>query len=258
MNNEHISYLVGFLQGDGSNYEQSRNRGKISTELSIRDSDILDQIEKLFNDIYSSRRKRTRDTNFKKDYSSDCLTIYNIKTRRFLSKFIPAGKKCKTIKPPEAEDFFEKRHYIRGLTDADGSIGITSNNRPFWSLCTSSESVKSFFLKDIIETLNFDKRLNRNKRDNVYNIILYDEDAIEYLKRIYNNASIFSKRKHKLFKEVILWKRTSQKRKGRKKIWLPYEDKIAMNNSLLIEEKMKLLNRSKSSVVTRIWRNKRG
>ena len=36
-----LSYLYGFLQADGNLYEQSRNRGKLSIEISKRDENII-------------------------------------------------------------------------------------------------------------------------------------------------------------------------------------------------------------------------
>jgi len=46
------------------------------------------------------------------------------------------------------------------------------------------------------------------------------------------------------------------KRPCRKKTWLLYEDKIVMDKSLSIKEKALLLNRTPSSIKTRLWRLK--
>lgn len=245
---EHKSYIIGFIHGDGNHYEQSRNRGKISIEISAKDVDILDKMENILVDV--SRRSRTRDTNFKKDYKSCSLTIHKKEMRNYFDT--PIGKKSKIIGPPPNVAI---KHYIRGLFDADGSIGITAQNRPFWSLCTSSEKVKELMLKDIKDKLDFEKRLNRNKRDNNYNIVLYDEDAIEYASLLYHNATIYLNRKYDKFLEFQDWKRIIPKAKGKKKSWLPYEDKVVLSD-MLLKEKMLLLNRSASSIKTRAWRLK--
>lgn len=252
---EILSYIIGFLQGDGSYYIQNRNRGKITIELSSKDISILDWLESVFIScgVYVGRSHRNRNTNFKQNYNSCSLSIYDINTRSFLSQFIPSGPKSETIRPPISLINFDKYAYIRGLTDADGSLGITSDNRAFWSLCTSSEKIKKFVISDIKHTLGINKRLNRNKRDNVYNIIVYDENAIKYTQLLYNKYPMLE-RKFRKYQQLQSWIRTIPKRKGCKKSWLKWEDKIIMNTSLSIEEKCNILNRSVGSVKTRIWR----
>jgi len=254
---EHRSYIVGFLQGDGSHYEQSRNRGKIQIEISKVDEDILDKIELDLKSIaYIGRLERKRDTNFKDNYISSTLFFCNLNLRQQFKRFVPVGKKASIVEPPTKMEGFDKYPYIRGLTDADGSLGITSLTRPFWSLCTSSEYIKDFVITDIKTALNFEKRLNRNKRDNVYNIILFDEDAVEYTSLLYRNTTICLERKYQKFLEVQNWERVMPKRAGRKKAWLSYEDKVIINRSISLKEKSLLLDRTLSSIKTRLWRLK--
>jgi hypothetical protein len=40
------SYLIGLLQTDGNVYETTRNRGRITLELSEKDCDIIEKINK--------------------------------------------------------------------------------------------------------------------------------------------------------------------------------------------------------------------
>ena len=219
---------------------------------------ILDKIKVVLEEIaYVGESSRNRDTNFKANFSSSGLSICNLDIRQQLKQFIPVGRKAFTIMPPVEMTDFCKYPYLRGLSDADGSIGITSANRIFWSLCTSSEYIKDFILNDIKSTLNFDKRLNRNKRDNVYNITLFDEDAVEYTKLLYDNATIYLDRKYNKYLDFKKWKRTTPRRKGKKKTWVLYEDKVVLSHDLSIKEKCVLLNRTASSVKTRLWRLKR-
>lgn len=245
---EHKDYIVGFLHGDGHYSTQSRNRGRIEVELSYRDIDILDKIENILVDV--KRRGRTRDTNFKNNHVSCILRILNKEIRDFLN--IPIGKKSNNICPPS--DIIVN-HYIRGLFDADGSIGLTADNKPFWSLCTSSEHVKNLVLKEIKHHLDFEKRINRNKRDNVYNIVLFNEDAVIYSSILYRNATIYLDRKYNKFLEICKWERTVPRRKGRQKTWLLSEDKVVLTD-LTLKEKISILNRSASSIKTRAWRLK--
>lgn len=253
---EEKSYIIGFLQGDSHHRGESRNRGKIKIELSSRDIDILDKLYDIFGLIvnYVGRGERTRDTNFKKGFSTASLSLYDLELRGELREYVPIGKKSRDIKPPMDLAKFDKYAYIRGLTDADGSLGMTGDDRPFWSLCTSSEYIKEFILLDIKRALNFDKRLSRNKRDGVYNIVLYSEDAVAYTSLLYEGSSLRLDRKYSEFCKIQRWVRTTPKRPGRKKRWLEYEDKLVLNNDLSLEEKCTLLKRSPSSIKTRLWR----
>lgn len=253
---ENYSYLIGFIQGDGHLSTQSRNRGKITIELAARDIDILDKIEKLLSEqqIYVARYTRTRDTNFSKENKSVSLSVFNREFRKHISNYIPYGKKSKTVRPPINIPNFKKYDYIRGITDADGSLGITSFNRPFWSLCTSSEYIKSFLLKEIENYLGIIKHINKTKRDNVYNITLFDEAAVTFVSLLYKNSTIFLNRKYNKYLDIQNWVRTTPKRKGCPKIWLEYEDKLILNNTISFKDKCKILNRTKSSIKTRQWR----
>lgn len=256
ISSEHINYIIGFLQGDGAN-SVYKNKGRISIEISRRDIQILDDIEKiLMKCVYIGRGERTRDTNFKLDYSSNSLHIYDSRARRWLTRHVPTGKKSSSITPPFFAKSSDLYHYIRGLTDSDGSLGITSLNRPFWSLCTGSEQIKHFIVKNIKDVLNKEKRLSRNKRDGVYNIVLYDEDAVMYTKLLYNNATLYLHRKYRKFTQLQDWKRSVLKRNGTVKKWVGYEDIVVLNNDLSLSDKCALLERSYSSIKTRLWRLK--
>lgn len=251
---EQKSYLIGFLQGDGHHSESTRNRGKISIEISDRDIDILDKLEEILsNYIKVSRSHRTRKTNFS-EYASLCtLTLFDWAFRVEIREFVPVGKKSEIIKPPTAE--YNDKHYIRGLIDADGSLGFKKTGEPFLSLVTSSESIKEYIVDSIKNVVGADKRNNRNKRDNVYNIVLLSEDAVEYTKWLYEDASIYLNRKYNNYLEMGCWVRIVSKRPGRRKAWLSYEDGIVLSDTSL-GNKCLVLERSPSSIKTRLWRLK--
>jgi len=255
ISNNDFSYIVGFLQGDGNYYKQSRNRGKVTIELSIRDKNIITKMIDNLSEYKCYYSERKRNTNFKDCFESCKLSIYEKRFRDEIEKYIPEGNKSHIIEPPLKEDWFSSFDYLRGIYDADGSIGITGNNRPFISLCTDSKPLKQFVIRILNDNIGIVKRINRNKRDNIYNIVCYDEDAVNFADLLYNNSDMYLDRKFVSYKKIQSWVRTTPKRKGTKKTWLPIEDKIIMNNDYSLDEKVILLNRSKSSIKTRIWRN---
>ncbi|MFF9857546.1 hypothetical protein [Streptomyces tendae] len=57
------AYMFGFLQADGHLSQQSRQRGRLTVEISARDIDLLRTFQEL-TPYNSSITERTRSTNF--------------------------------------------------------------------------------------------------------------------------------------------------------------------------------------------------
>ena len=251
LTDEQLSYIVGLFQGDASISEQTRNRGKLVYEISYKDKNIIDKLHNILSPIVTCKvKERVRDTNFAAQYHSISLSIYSKEFRDEIAKYIPTGHKSKTV---SFTDTLLVQHYIRGLSDADGSLGL-ADTRCFWSLCTSSEEVKTTVLATIETVLGIRKTLTRNKRDNVFNIVLYNEDAQVFTQYLYGNTSLYIDRKYTALQAVLAWQRTIPKRKGRSKTWLAEEDRLIMDNTYSLEEKMRLTKRSANSIKTRMWR----
>lgn len=204
LSKEQLSYLIGFLHADGNLYETTRNRGKLSIEINEKDKDIIDKIQILIGGTIS---QRNRTTNFGKNRSV-VLTQCSLKIRRFLKeKGMIAGKKHLLISAPRKLSFI---HYLRGYFDGDGSIGFTGANEPFISFVISSEELKLQVLNFLKKKIGIVKKVNRNKRDNVYNIVVKNEAAVCLGKLMYKKASIFLDRKKAKFDLLLKWKRTKK------------------------------------------------
>lgn len=209
--NEFMSYLYGLLQTDGNLYETSRNRGRISLELKKEDEVLLEEINNQLK-INSYITERTKNTNFSKNYTSVCLKIYDLDFRKNIKSFgFPVGKKSEIIEPPKTK--FVEPDYIRGLIDGDGSLGLTGNGFPFLSFTIKSEKLKEYYLDYIFRKTGKRKNINRNKRDNIYNICVYKEDAQVIIKEIYYENCLCLNRKMKKMKEVLSWKRPKSMKK---------------------------------------------
>lgn len=251
---EHKQYLIGFLQGDGSLSNGKGNKGKLTVEISDRDKDVIDWMVSLGWGCNIGEFNRLRDTNFSKDSSSIGFRICIKSIRDSIGKYVPVGRKSDTISVPMDISSDLVHHYLRGFLDADGSIGLTSLGIPFVSFATVSESLKNFILRDIKETIGFEMRINRNNRDNIFNITLFRENAVEYSRRLYNEASVYLNRKFEKYLEVQQQIRLVPKRLGVQKRQLSYEDLIVLSSDFSMEEKIKLLERTDKSIKTRIWR----
>jgi hypothetical protein len=237
-----LSYTIGFIQGDG-HLEHKR----LQVEIQVGDEQILHEIGKELSPSYSIKY-RNRDTNFKDRYKSCVLCICSVDLiRRLVELGVPIGKKSDTISLPS--DIVEI-DYLRGLIDADGALGFTSQGLPYITLVTKSESIKDFLLRFIHDHLGIVKLASRNKRDGVYNISLFREYAVEMANLLYYDGCLALQRKQLKANDIKAWHREGSIK--RKQSWTIEEDEFIKNHT--IEESSIALNRSINSVKTRLWR----
>ena len=211
------SYLMGFLQADGSKYEDTRNRGRISVELSLRDSDLIYKLADLI-PCPSHISFRSRTTNFTNGKIHDSITL-KINWLEFRNRMtelgLPTGVKSHLVAPPAVP--FIVRDYMRGLIDGDGSVGLTSKGLPFISLITNSEFIKDFVVDQTEGFLGYRKISNRNQRDQVFNPMLNREDAVIFATWLYQEGDLALDRKMDAARLVKDWIRPIEiKRRGTK------------------------------------------
>jgi len=244
------SYLIGLLQTDGNIYETTRNRGRITLELSEKDSDIIEKINNIIPE-YSKIYRRTRNTNFKQNSQSISLKIFDMEMRNHLKKFIPVGNKNKTINIP---DNIIEIDYWRGIIDGDGSLGLTSKNIPFISLVTKSSDLAISFINFIKNITGVIKTSTPNKRDDIYNIMLTKELAQCLVKTLYYDNCICIDRKKEKAVIVLSWNRPDNMKKitWNKKRWNNDEDDYILTHS--IEDSITSLNRNENSIKIRLSR----
>lgn len=254
LKNKDISYLFGFIQTDGHLESSSRNRGKLRIEVKSEDRYLLEKFQEII-PYKSTISDRTRNTNYSKNYSSSCLSVYNKEFRDIINKWgIPYGKKSNLISLPKED--YSKIDYFRGIIDGDGSLGITKNNIPFLSLTTASKDIFNAWIEFIIQYINKNKINQRNKRDNIYNICIYKEDAQILSKVLYYKNCLCLKRKYDNSLEIENWIRPINMIISPKKSWDREQDIYILNHN--IEDSMNELKRTKSSIETRLWRIKKG
>lgn len=203
--NANESYIYGILITDGnlSLNKDNPSKGKVVLEVSEKDKDI---VTKLFNVIPNSKiRSRTRDTNFKKGYTSYSFCNYQKEFREFLiNKGFPVSNKTELANIPN--DSYSIYDFWRGVIDGDGSLGISKalGNKPFLSLCTDAEGIKEGYLGFLKNEFGIIKKSSRNKRDNAYNIMIYGKKVIPIISKLYleNSPSLFIDRKHQKAIEI--------------------------------------------------------
>lgn len=250
--NPAISYMIGFIQADGSLSQQSRNRGRLQIEIAASDQPLLEELQKLI-PVYSKIRTRTRDTNFKINYKSSILSVCKRDFREFLIKNgVPVGRKHLIIKPPNRVHLVD---YIRGLIDGDGSIGYTSAGLPFVGLCTCSDEIAKCFASFVKTNFKYEKFFSRNKRDGAYNLMFTREIAVGISKVLYYDGCISLPRKLKMAKTLV-WDK-GYRYIIKQKRFSEEENRVVVRKDISRKEIAKLLKRTEKSICMQRWRLKK-
>ncbi|MFF9265662.1 LAGLIDADG family homing endonuclease [Streptomyces longwoodensis] len=221
------AYMFGFLQADGHLQQSAGRKGKLSVELSSHDVELLRAFQRL-TPYYSSVTERTRTTNFAEAHTSATWTLCSLEARTRLNACgLPYGRKSATIAPPRGE--FSRRDYLRGLIDADGSVGFTSKGFPFVSLTTASDAVARFLRDYCKDTTGAERILSRNARDNIYNILYTMEVAQRLAADLYYPGCLSLERKRTAAGLLSAWARPAGMRAAHtRRRWTQEEDRILL------------------------------
>lgn len=248
------AYTFGFLQADGHLRQGVGQKGHLTVELNHDDAWLLSQFQALF-PVYSSIAARTRDTNFKKDSVSAVWTLYDIEVRTELNRLgLPYGKKSSIVDVPHVP--FSAVDYFRGIVDANGSIGLTGQGKPFVSWCVPSPAMKNSILAFLLEVTQERKDVQPNKRDRVYNIISFMERAQTVAGLLYYDGCLALPRKVAKAREIAAWARPADVPRvtWERKRWGAEEDAFVMAHT--VAECVAHLGRTPKSVTLRKHRLK--
>ena len=252
LRDEH-AYFLGLLATDGTIYEHTRNRGRVSFEIGAADATILHRLATII--PYKAHiSERRRNTNFKMNYSSIVLTFHDLDLRRSLALLgYVSGKKAFSVRPPLAP--FHENGFWRGVLDGDGSLGITGKNRPFVSLVTASEALRNAYVAFLSSLTGSCPRPSRNTRDRVYNIVLFDEPAQALAGSLYSPEVLAIPRKAEASRAIMAWRRPEGRRRitFERRRWAADEDRLVLLNISEADVAAKL-GRTKASVSVRRWR----
>ncbi|NED81206.1 hypothetical protein G3I76_14055 [Streptomyces sp. SID11233] len=251
------AYMFGFMQADGHLSAGTGRKGRLSVEISVRDIAILREFQQL-TPYNSSITERVRSTNFAEQHHSAIWTVCSLEARSLINELgIPYGRKSRKVMPPRVD--FSARDYLRGVIDADGSVGITSQGHPFISLTTASTAVGAylcFYAKQVSGVQRYIR--HRNARDGVYNIMYTMEAAVRLAEHFYYPGCLALRRKQKASTAVIAWQRPAGvKPRAKNRHWKPWEDELLLR----LDDARRAapeLDRSPASCSVRLWRLKSG
>jgi hypothetical protein len=203
--------------------------------------------------VYSSVSVRQRDTNFKLGYRSVIWRSYDQGLRDSLNRLgLPYGRKSETVRPPEPP--FSEVDYFRGLIDGDGSLGFTAAGFPFLSFATKSPFLARAYQAFVARHLAKSPGANPNRRDAMFNLCVYKEEAQSLACLLYYPACLSLQRKFESARRQQAWVRplnmvriTWERRR-----WTPVDDAIV--SIFPVPEASELLSRTERSVHVRRFR----
>ena len=250
------AYMFGFLQADGHLSKETGQKGRVTVELSARDVGILHEFQRL-TPYHSNISGRTRSTNFAASHTSAIWTLCALEARTKLNELgLPYGPKSRTITPPRVP--FSQRDYLRGVIDADGSVGFTAKGFPFVSLTTASAAIGAYLCFYAGRIAGVERSLKRNARDGVFNILYTKEAAQKLGAHLYYPDCLSLDRKRTAAESLHTWTRPAGMRVAPdRRRWTPSEDRLllALNNDAAAAEE---LGRTEKSCYVRLWRLRTG
>ncbi|WP_030322221.1 LAGLIDADG family homing endonuclease [Streptomyces sp. NRRL B-3229] len=250
------AYMFGFLQADGHLKQGPGRKGRLSVEISAQDIDLLRRFQKL-TPYYSSVTERTRSTNFAETAHSAIWSLCSLDARTKVNELgLPYGRKSKTIAPPLVE--FSHRDYLRGVIDADGSVGRTGKGFPFVSLTTASTAIGMFLRQYAMDVTGCERNIKRNTRDSIYNLYYTMEAAQSLAAHLYYPGCLALDRKQKAADSLSAWTRPADMRAAHtRRRWNETEDRILLKlNSPKVAAEA--LGRTAQSCNLRLWRLRTG
>ncbi|MFC8678990.1 LAGLIDADG family homing endonuclease [Streptomyces griseorubiginosus] len=250
------AYMFGFLQADGHLQQGVGRKGKLTVELNARDIDLLREFQKL-TPYYSSVTERTRSTNFAEVHTSATWSLCSLEARTRLNELgLPYGRKSQAIGPPSSQ--FAAQDYLRGIIDADGSVGYTGKGLPFVSLTTASTALAVYLCFYAGKITGMERSLKRNARDGLYNVLYTTESAQKLASHLYYKGCLSLQRKKAAADSLATWTRPTDMRIAPdRRRWTASEDRVLLqlNNVAAAASE---LGRTEKSCNIRLWRLRTG
>jgi len=204
INTQEKAYFLGFLYADGCFSEQDN---RILIDLNIKDEEILNKFSKLLNSNYPLMHvdKKLNGKIFK-----SC--VFHVRDEYFSERCRELGvtpRKSLTLKFPTEDQLpsFLIRHFIRGYFDGDGGITITNrkNNKSYTvHILSTHEFINK--IKSIIN-LHIGEFGTITQHHQTKELSIFQAsgniNSMNFLKWIYDGATIFLNRKYKIYQELL-------------------------------------------------------
>lgn len=195
---QELSYTVGLFLADGymSNYDV---RKRYYVGFSISDRDIIDKIVYLFKydgKIYEihDKRKESYKTIYRVVFSGEY--VWKFFTKLGFDNNKSHNAKIPTDIPPK---FYN--HFLRGIYDGDGSITVREGKHTKYGTVDIAGNINIVrFISDLLPYFN---NIRFDDVCNIYHIVFAGENAIKFLKFIYEDSTVYIDRKHSLYIDLL-------------------------------------------------------
>lgn len=192
-------YWAGFIAGDGHIHSRRKDKKKnaITIGLSIKDKNHIKNLQNLIEHkgkLYEGISKTSKDST--KEYKNTSFTFVSQKICSDLEKIYDIkDNKTYTYIPPNDLKDEEKRYFILGLLDADGSLSYTRNKREnrmanndyIFNLRMNGTRDVCYFVRDYLGLdMKIIKEIRNPKNDNQYVLSISGNKQIyKILKELY-------------------------------------------------------------------------
>lgn len=194
---EEKAYLLGLLITDGS-IRKGKDNHQDSLRLQLKIEDEY-MIKRLKTELNSSNVVQ-----YDKRPGKACagIEIHNQKICDDLAKFQVVPNKTYILNDIRIDSIPRnlQRHYLRGLVDGDGSVGIEEpHNQPWLSFCGYNRDFIVSFQKAIDDHFKIENHNKINKSNAFFCKWKGSKKVPEILKWLYKDATIYLERKKKFY-----------------------------------------------------------
>jgi hypothetical protein len=203
---ELFHYFLGLVAADGSFVATTHEE---SVELCLKAGDI-EVLEKLRDRISPSRPIHRKPHKKNPAHEAARLKINDRRLVGMLKEHITTVDKSHTLTWPETLPDDQRRHFIRGYIDGDGTIGITLNRQTvrgrvrFYPVIRLRVLGTEAFLTGMTRAIHLalyiiPVKVHRKGRENVFEIQYSGRHAEKILDWLYDGATIFLARKRGVY-----------------------------------------------------------
>jgi len=212
IDDEHKAYWLGFILADGTVQDKYKRH---VFEITLKEEDSY-MLEILKSDIQSNAPICDKIVTLNGyQYPASRFTV---SSKEFVANLVKCGcvpNKTKVVRVLDgivSDDLMN--HFVRGYFDGNGCIGITSTRKPS-DVTVSIGSGSVQMMEDLWNIIANQTGLcfrDVSKSSTYYEMRLFSiDDKLEFLKYIYNNATVYLERKHKKYMQFAAMRRRPSK-----------------------------------------------
>lgn len=208
---EETCYWIGFIAADGCIFDYGNGNVGFTLALNEQDKEHILKFQNFIEDkreLYYNEKNKTYVLTIKRREIVDILQQYGI---------FPA--KSLTITAPDfLQNDEQKKWWIRGYIDGDGSLAISSAKGDYMALEVGIVGTPSVldFIKPFAKT---NAKLYQKKGQNSYSLTIQGNHKVyEFIHWLYDNAIIYLNRKFEIFNTMNNMYKSFYKERARKNV----------------------------------------